>query len=62
MIERLVYSVNEAASISGISRSFLYLLWSRGEGPPKVKVGGRTLVPVAGLNDWLAANEVRQNA
>ena len=45
--------IGEAARLLGVSRAWLYQRWLNGDGPPKCKVGSRTLIPAAGLSDWL---------
>ncbi len=46
--------IPEACRMTGIGRSKLYELISEGE-IPIIKVGSMTLVPVSGLNSFLAA-------
>ena len=50
---RLTYQVNEAAEITGLSRSTLYRLAARNE-LPLIKVCGRTLIAHADLEAMLA--------
>lgn len=52
MVERLTYSVSEAAEAIGISRSKLYTLLARGE-LRSVRVGRRTLIPVQAVHEFL---------
>ena len=52
MVERLTYSVSEAAEAIGISRSKLYTLLGRGE-LQSVRVGRRTLIPVQAVLEFL---------
>jgi excisionase family DNA binding protein len=47
-------TIDEASQELRISRSSLYRLWGRGDGPRAVKVGGKTLVPAAEISGWLA--------
>jgi excisionase family DNA binding protein len=51
---RLVYSIQEAAQATGLSRATLYRLISDGR-LKTVKVGARRLVPVAALTALLDA-------
>jgi len=56
--QRLVYTVEEAASLLGISRSFAYEAVERGE-IPSMRIGKRILVPKAVLERFLnTASEV----
>ena len=56
MIERLAYSVEEAAASIGISdRKLRDLIHS--EGFPLVRLGNRCLIPVDGLRRWLAEHQ-----
>lgn len=55
-IQRLTYNVKEAAAALGISTRSMYDLINR-EGFPTVKVGGRRLISVELLAEW-----VRQQA
>ena len=43
-MEKLVYSVQEAAEVLGISKSYMYELARRGE-VPALKLGKRLVVP-----------------
>lgn len=49
---RAAYSVKEAAQALGMSHQTIYNL-IHADDFPAVKIGGRTLVPVAALDDWL---------
>jgi len=51
--ERLVFTVEEAASLLGISRSFAYEAVQRGE-IPSMRIGHRILVPKAALERLLS--------
>jgi excisionase family DNA binding protein len=48
-------TINEASQELRISRSSLYRLWGRGDGPRAVKVGGKTFIPADELSQWLAS-------
>ena len=49
---RAAYSVKEAAQALGMSHQTIYNL-IHADDFPAVKIGGRTLVQVAALDDWL---------
>lgn len=51
--DRLVYTVDEAATLLGISRSFAYEAVQKGE-IPSMRIGRRILVPKAALERFLA--------
>jgi excisionase family DNA binding protein len=53
MEDRLVYSVEEAAKLLGISRSLAYEAVHRGE-VPSMRIGRRILVPKAALKRYLS--------
>lgn len=53
----LTISVAQTCRALGISKAFLYAAWQRGDGPPCIKVGKRTLIPVDALNAWIRARE-----
>jgi excisionase family DNA binding protein len=53
-VERIAYSVVEAAQIAGIGRTGLYQLISDGR-IPAVKIGKRTLVRRSDLEAFMAA-------
>ena len=58
MIERLAYSVEEAAASIGISdRKLADLIHSAGF--PLVRLGNRNIIPVDGLRKWLEENQGR---
>lgn len=52
--KRLVFTVEEAAQLLGISRSFAYEAVQRGE-IPSMRIGRRILVPKAALERYLAS-------
>jgi excisionase family DNA binding protein len=52
---RLVFTVEEAAQLLGISRSFAYEAVQRGE-IPSMRIGRRILVPKAALERFLASS------
>jgi predicted DNA-binding transcriptional regulator AlpA len=54
--ELLAVSVPEAARRCSLSVSFLWKLIQEGNGPPLLKIGRRTLVPMDGLQTWLVAH------
>jgi len=56
-VPRLTFSMAEAAEAVGVSRRGLYNLAAR-DGLPTVKLGGRRLVRVADLREWIAARPV----
>jgi excisionase family DNA binding protein len=56
-VEKLAYSVPESAKLIGISRAKLYEEIAAGTGPRVVKIGRRTLITIAALNEWLRSRE-----
>lgn len=56
-VERVAYSIAEAAAAASISRARLYELLTVGEGPPTIKLGRRRLIRRAALDEWLASLE-----
>lgn len=59
-MEKIALSVNELMETLGIGRATAYKLISRPDFPT-AKIGSRTVIPVAGLNAWLAAGGTAQN-
>ena len=53
-IDRVTLSITETAAALGVSRPKVYNLLHR-KGFPAFRVGGRTLVSVDGLREWVAA-------
>lgn len=51
-MEKMCYSITEAARVLGISRPTLYALLDQ-PGFPAFRVGNRRLVSVEGLRDWV---------
>ena len=49
-------SVEEFCESFGLSRAFVYRLWKQNEGPPKAKIGSRTVIPRNAAIRWLEAN------
>lgn len=54
---RLLVSIREAASLSGLSRSFLYEAMARGE-LQFVKKGRRRLIPVTSLSEYALRSDI----
>lgn len=52
-IERMAYSADETAAALGVSKPTVYAL-IRSQGFPAFKIGGRTLISVEGLREWVA--------
>lgn len=52
MVEKLTYSVTEAAEALGVSRPTMYELIRR-EGIPTLKVGSRVLISRKRLTEWV---------
>jgi predicted DNA-binding transcriptional regulator AlpA len=50
-----VQSVNEFCNDNGICRATLYVLWERGEGPRKMRVGRKILIRAEDAEDWRRA-------
>ena len=55
---QLAFSINQFCEAVGISRRTLYTLWERNEGPPRVAVGKRVLIPRTGAETWLRERPV----
>lgn len=60
-LEPLAVGTTEAARLMGISRPTLYQLLSRADFP-SFRVGGRVLVSVAGLQEWISQQTVKEGA
>ena len=52
-IEPIAVNMTQAAALLGVSRPTMYAL-ARSEGFPAVKIGGRVLVSVDGLREWMS--------
>jgi len=50
--EKLAYSIQEVASLTGLSTSYLYHLSARGEFPV-CKIGARCIILAEDLKEWL---------
>ncbi len=48
------YTVQQFADAFNVSRSSLYRMWQRHEGPQAMHVGRRTLIPVEAAEAWAA--------
>lgn len=49
----MLLSISEAAAALGISRPTVYQLIHADDGFPIIRVGGRVLIPVKQLREWL---------
>ena len=51
-MDKLAYSLTETAQVLGVSRPTVYALMKQ-QGFPVFQIGGRKLVSVEGLRDWI---------
>ena len=51
-MDKLAYSITEAAHVLGVSRPTVYALIKQ-PGFPVFQIGGRKMVSVEGLRDWI---------
>ena len=51
-MDKLAYSITEAAHVLGVSRPTVYALIKQ-QGFPVFQIGGRKLVSVEGLKNWI---------
>ena len=51
-MDKLAYSITETAQVLGVSRPTVYALIKQ-PGFPVFQIGGRKLVSVEGLRDWI---------
>lgn len=52
-VERLAVSIPEAAALLSVSKPTMYEITKRSDFTAAFRVGGRTLVSVAGLQSWI---------
>ena len=52
-----IYSIADICDKCLISKSFLYKLIKQGKGPRIIKLGRRTMISAAALNDWMESLE-----
>lgn len=57
-MEKLTYTLVEAAQVLGISKSYAYELAKRNE-LPIVRIGSRIVVPIKRLEEWLEEQTVK---
>ena len=50
------YTVEQFLQAYNLSRSTLYRLWERRQGPAVMRVGRRVLIPVAAADAWAKAH------
>ena len=51
--DQIALTINQFLAAIPISRRHLYTLWERDQGPPRVVVGKRVLIPREGAEQWL---------
>lgn len=51
-LDPVTYTVSSFCEAHGISRSYLYRLWSEGRGPVRTKIGRRTLISGEAAAAW----------
>ena len=59
---RFAYSIDEAAARLGLSRSHVFNLLRRGEGPKIFRAGRRTLVSSSEMSAWISRLEALADA
>ena len=59
MEQRLLLTIDQAARLTGVSRSTARRLIARGEWP-YLKIGASTRIPLAQLHAWIAARTVSE--
>lgn len=59
-MDKIVYSITEAASALGVSRPTVYKLL-RVPGFPAARIGGRWVIPVDALHDWVISQCKHKN-
>lgn len=57
----LALDVQDVVRLTNLSRAKIYSLWAQGKGPPRLKIGKRTLVLAPRLSEWMASHEVPPN-
>ena len=53
MIEKQNYTVQQFVEAFNVSKSALYRMWQRREGPSTMQVGRRKLIPVDAAQSWV---------
>jgi hypothetical protein len=53
MIEKQNYTVQQFVEAFNVSKSALYRMWQRQEGPSTMQVGRRKLIPVDAAVSWV---------
>lgn len=61
-MDKPAFTIKQFCYAFNISRSFLYKLWSRDEGPRYFKVGGSVRISHEAAEAWRAQNEVTSSA
>jgi hypothetical protein len=56
------YSVSELARAEGVSRAFMYVLWSRNEGPRYYTLGNRRRITEEQRQEWHREREAAAQA
>ena len=54
--EQLAFTINQFCAAIPISRRTLYTLWERDQGPPRLVIGKRVLIPRDGAEKWLRSH------
>jgi predicted DNA-binding transcriptional regulator AlpA len=56
-----VYNIRQFCEHNDISRSYIYLLWKRGDGPKYIDLGGRRKITIQQEAEWRQRMEVKSN-
>lgn len=58
-MDQPAFTIKQFCYTFSISRSFLYKLWDKGEGPSFFKIGGSIRISRKAAEEWQSRNEVR---
>ena len=59
--QQLLVTVPQAAKLLGLSRSMVYTLLAKEEGPPVIRFGRSVRISVASLKKWVEEQERNQH-
>ena len=58
-MEKMVYTIKEAAELLGISQSYTYEMVRKGV-IPSLQVGNKRVIPKTKFNDWVNGNQANE--
>lgn len=61
-MEQKAYNITNFCKAFDISRSLLYRLWDKGQGPKRARLGGRVVITSEEAKAWIEKHQMAEKA